>query len=122
MNDYDDSNQSVFDQWSAAGNDGGGVDSDAPSAFALPGADGSDQQGYGNPAPVTLTPEPDPDYQMVGTDSTDAAQAAPKDGLPPEYNRDLSWEDKQQLAKGGFLNKDEERMYGVKNWNNPVRY
>lgn len=34
----------------------------------------------------------------------------------------LEWEDKQMLAKGGFLSKDEERMYGVNNWKNPVSY
>src|SRR5262249_12465225 len=50
-----------------------------------------------------------------------AGQAVPEKGTPSP-SKDLSWEDKQQLAKGGFLKKDEERMYGVNNWKNPVRY
>jgi hypothetical protein len=42
-------------------------------------------------------------------------------GFPAEYNPMLEWEDKQILAKGGFLSSDEERMYGVQNWKHPAR-
>jgi hypothetical protein len=64
----------------------------------------------------------DNDQQQDASVFSGGSQPLGPSSLPPEYNQDLTWEDKQQLAKGGWLSSDEERMYGVKNWKKPVQY
>ncbi len=67
---------------------------------------------------------PIPSDQPIPTFMPTMSAPAEREPGPTDtaYNPDLDWEDKQQLAKGGLLSSDEQRMYGVKNWKKPVSY
>jgi hypothetical protein len=66
---------------------------------------------------------PGPEEEIAGVHNDDQSY-----NFQPAYNNaqaeteDDKWEQTQLLAKAGVLSKDEERMTGVKNWNNPVKY
>jgi hypothetical protein len=83
-----------------------------------------EQEHFGTVGGLAPTPE-DPIKSDMPTPTLQPtynnAQAVPEKGVPSP-STELEWEDKQQLAKAGLLNKDEQRMYGVNNWKNPVKY
>jgi hypothetical protein len=81
-----------------------------------------EREHFGTEGGLAPTPSTDikSDQPTPTMNFPSSAQAVPEKGTPSP-NTDLSWGDKQQLAKAGLLKKDEERMYGVKNWKNPVK-